>query len=92
MRFRASSALAQVLLDLQATDQVQLAVYVAMNQVPRLFAVHVTIPSGARGALQLGVTAIADHPGASIAAVEAAENHALKPCQFFVLSQLRAIW
>jgi hypothetical protein len=49
MRFRASSALVQVLLDLQATDQVQLAVYVAMNQLPRLFAVHVIIPSyGAR--------------------------------------------
>jgi hypothetical protein len=44
MRIRTSGALAQVLLDLQATDQVQLAVYIAMNQVPRLFAVHVTIP------------------------------------------------
>jgi hypothetical protein len=27
----------------------------------------------------------------SIAAVEAAENHALKPCEFIVVSQFRAI-
>jgi hypothetical protein len=63
MRFRASSAVAQVLLDLHAADQVQLAVYVAMNQVPRLFAVHVIIPLIALDQELLKSLATAGQPG-----------------------------